>query len=410
MELGAPADEAAEGLLTSGSYSGALVDVRNLRKEYLTGRGRLVLFDSINLQLQKGDMLAIVGQSGAGKSTLLKVLSRIVEPTAGRVELRGRVGSLLEVGTGFHPELTGRENVYLNGSVLGMSRREIARSFDAIVAFSGVEKFLDTPVKRYSSGMYVRLAFAVAAHLEPEILIVDEVLAVGDAAFQRKCLGKIGEIARSGRTVLLVSHNAVAVRNLCTAAILLDGGRVIESGPTAAVLTAYLSGQQADARAEYDLSGIARSGGRRPVMRTVRLLDAVGRPTRHVVCGEPLTIEFDLRLEHAADTPQLGAGVDDQWGQRVFSVGSFLAPADLPALPAGDSTVRCHIPAVPLTPGRYTLSLSVGYALAELADQVEGLVAFDVEAGDYFGNGRLPSAELGQTLVRSGWSVAGGRA
>ncbi|WP_171470331.1 ABC transporter ATP-binding protein [Frigoriglobus tundricola] len=364
----------------------------------------------VSFEVKPGEVVGIIGRNGAGKSTLLKVLSRIVEPTEGRVELRGRVGSLLEVGTGFHPELTGRENVYLNGSVLGMSRREIARSFDAIVAFSGVEQFLDTPVKRYSSGMYVRLAFAVAAHLEPEILIVDEVLAVGDAAFQRKCLGKIGEIARSGRTVLLVSHNAVAVRNLCTAAILLDSGCVIASGPTAAVLNTYLSGQQADARAEYDLSGVARSGSRQPIMRAIRLLDGAGRPTRHVVCGEPLTIEFDVRLDRAADTPQLGAGVDDQWGQRVFSVGSFLAPDDLPALPAGDSTVRCHIPAVPLTPGRYTLSLSIGYALAELADQVEGLVAFDVEAGDFFGNGRLPSPELGQTLVRSDWSVRGGDA
>lgn len=372
--------------------------------------GDFLALQDVSFEVNPGTVVGIVGRNGAGKSTLLKVLSRIVEPTAGRVELRGRVGSLLEVGTGFHPELTGRENVFLNGSVLGMSRREIARSFDAIVAFAGVEQFLDTPVKRYSSGMYVRLAFAVAAHLEPEILIVDEVLAVGDAAFQRKCLGKIGEIARSGRTVLLVSHNAVAVRNLCTAAVLLDSGRVIRSGPTADVLTAYLSGQQADAQAEYDLSGVARSGGRQAIMRTVRLLDAAGRPTRHVVCGDPLTIEFDLKLERAADTPQLGAGVDDQWGQRVFSVGSFLAPDDLPALPAGASTVRCHIPAVPLTPGRYTLSLSIGYALAELADQVEGVVAFDVEAGDYFGNGRLPSADLGQTLVRSGWSVTGGHA
>jgi lipopolysaccharide transport system ATP-binding protein len=363
----------------------------------------------VSFEVKRGEVIGIVGRNGAGKSTLLKVLSRIVEPTSGRAELRGRVGSLLEVGTGFHPELTGRENVYLNGSVLGMSRREIARSFDAIVAFAGVEPFLDTPVKRYSSGMYVRLAFAVAAHLEPEILIVDEVLAVGDAAFQKKCLGKLGEFARSGRTVLLVSHNAAAVRSLCTSAVLLDGGRVVETGPPDVVLTTYLSGLQTDTRAEYDLSAVARAPGKQPIMRAVRLLDATGRPTRHVVCGEALTIEFDLHLDRPADTPQIGAGVDDRWGQRVFSVGSFLAPDDLPALPTGGSTVRCHIPAVALTPGRYTLSLSIGYALAELADQVEGLVAFDVEAGDYFGNGRLPSPELGQTLVRSNWAVIGGR-
>jgi lipopolysaccharide transport system ATP-binding protein len=335
------------------------------------------------------------------------VLSRIVEPTGGRVEVRGRMGSLLEVGTGFHPELTGRENVYLNGSILGMSRREIARKFDEIVAFSGVEKFLDTPVKRYSSGMYVRLAFAVAAHLEPEILVVDEVLAVGDAAFQKRCLAKLAQVARSGQTVLLVSHNTGAVRSLCTSAVLLDRGRVVTAGATDDVLAAYLGDRQADARVEYDLSAAPRPAGKQAILRAVRFLDAADRPARFVLCGDPFTLEFDLRFPHAVDTPQVGVGVDDRWGQRVFSVGSFLAPGDLPPLPAGDSTVRCRIPAVPLTPGRYTLSLSVGYTFAELVDQVEGVVAFDVEAGDFFGNGRLPTPDMGQTLVRSDWTVRG---
>jgi lipopolysaccharide transport system ATP-binding protein len=362
----------------------------------------------VSFEVQPGEVVGIVGRNGAGKSTLLKVLSRIVEPTSGRAEVRGRLGSLLEVGTGFHPELTGRENIYLNGSVLGMKHTEIARKFDEIVAFSGVEQFLDTPVKRYSSGMYVRLAFAVAAHLEPEILIVDEVLAVGDAGFQKKCLGKLSEVARSGRTVLLVSHNTAAVRNLCRSAILLDAGQVLKAGATDDVLTVYLSNQANDAKAEYDLSTAVRPLGRRPLIRAVRLLDASGRPAKFVMCGDPLTIEFDLRLDRPADTPQIGVGVDDTWGQRVFSVGSFLAPDDLAPLQAGDSTVRCHIPAIPLAPGRYTLSLSFGFALAELADQVEGVVAFDVEASDFYGNGRLPLPEHGQTLVRSAWSGTGG--
>ncbi len=190
----------------------------------------------LNLEIYPGERLGIVGRNGAGKSTLLRILSRITEPTSGRVELYGRVGSLLEVGTGFHPELTGRENIFLNGAILGMRRSEIERKFDEIVAFAEIERFLDTPVKRYSSGMYTRLAFAVAAHLEPEILIVDEVLAVGDAAFQKKCLGKMGEVAREGRTVLFVSHNLAAVRSLCSRAIWLDSGHVVGQGETVTVM------------------------------------------------------------------------------------------------------------------------------------------------------------------------------
>jgi lipopolysaccharide transport system ATP-binding protein len=200
--------------------------------------------NEVSFEVQPGDVVGIVGRNGAGKSTLLKILSRIIKPTKGFVEMKGRVGSLLEVGTGFHPELTGRENVYLNGSILGMARREIAAKFDEIVAFAEVEKFLDTPVKRYSSGMYVRLAFAVAAHLEPEILIVDEVLAVGDAAFQKKCLGKMGEVSMGGRTILFVSHNMQAVTRLCTKGIMLADGKIMATGGIEQVVQAYMSGGQ----------------------------------------------------------------------------------------------------------------------------------------------------------------------
>ena len=196
----------------------------------------------LDFEIRRGDAVGIIGRNGAGKSTLLKILSRITEPSAGRVTIRGRVASLLEVGTGFHPELTGRENIYLNGAILGMARSEIRHKFDEIVAFAEVEKFLDTPVKRYSSGMYVRLAFAVAAHLEPEILVVDEVLAVGDAEFQKKCLGKMGDVAHEGRTVLFVSHNMAAVRKLCTKGILLDHGNIVKTGSADAIVEAYSSG------------------------------------------------------------------------------------------------------------------------------------------------------------------------
>src|SRR5580692_9631401 len=225
-------------------------ELRNFaRKATDVARGRQIVqgdeieefyaLSDVSFSVRKGEVLGIVGRNGAGKSTLLKVLSRITEPTRGRVTLRGRVSSLLEVGTGFHPELTGRENIFLNGTILGMTRREIRKKFDEIVAFAGVDRFLDTPVKRYSSGMYVRLAFAVAAHLEPEILVVDEVLAVGDAAFQKKCLGKMNEVSRHGRTVLFVSHNIAALVNLCSRAVLIEQGRIVADGEPRAVTAQY---------------------------------------------------------------------------------------------------------------------------------------------------------------------------
>ena len=234
----------------------------------------------VSFEVPPGEVLGVVGRNGAGKSTLLKVLSRITEPTTGRVELRGRVGSLLEVGTGFHPELTGRENIYLNGAILGMKRREIARKFDEIVAFAEVEQFLDTPVKRYSSGMYMRLAFAVAAHLEPEILLVDEVLAVGDAEFQKKCLGKMGDVAGEGRTVLFVSHNMGAVQTVCRRALLLDHGRVKMIGPAEEVVAEYLkAGEAAD--------GVAAGRAPRPRRRRPVPLRGVPRPRLPRPAGRP---------------------------------------------------------------------------------------------------------------------------
>ena len=248
----------------------------------------------VNFQVHSGEVVGIIGRNGAGKSTLLKILARITEPTEGQVRLRGRSASLLEVGTGFHAELTGRENVYLNGSILGMKKAEIDRKFDEIVAFSEVEKFLDTPVKRYSSGMYVRLAFAVAAHLEPEILIVDEVLAVGDAEFQKKCLGKMQEVASGhGRTVLFVSHNMSAVQKLCPRAILLRQGRLVKDGPTEEVVGEYLSYLSTSAQTAFE-DNPERSGSGAVRLTAARILDEQGQPVRSLVAGTACLLRVPL--------------------------------------------------------------------------------------------------------------------
>src|SRR5262245_12805301 len=241
----------------------------------------------VSFEVQSGEVVGIIGRNGAGKSTLLKTLSQITRPTTGRVEINGRVGSLLEVGTGFHPELTGRENIYLNGSILGMSRKEIDRKFDEIVAFADIEKFLDTPVKRYSSGMYVRLAFAVAAHLEPEILIVDEVLAVGDAAFQKKCLGRMKTIGSEGRTVLFVSHNMSAMLALCRSALRIDQGRVVDIGETSSVVESYTRTLGTSAEGLVDLANHpSRQRGCQSLLKGIRFMNRDGEVTGCLVCGE----------------------------------------------------------------------------------------------------------------------------
>jgi lipopolysaccharide transport system ATP-binding protein len=242
----------------------------------------------VSFEVKQGEVLGIIGRNGAGKSTLLKILSRITEPTEGRVRIRGRVASLLEVGTGFHPELSGRENIYLNGAILGMGRAEIQKKFDEIVAFAEVEKFLDTAVKRYSSGMYVRLAFAVAAHLEPEVLIIDEVLAVGDAEFQKKCLGKMEAVSRHGRTVLFVTHNESAVRRLCTSAIVLESGSLISKGPVNEMLSTY--------RSRPNSTSIIRRGGH---LLGIEMVDSAGTPITDIGMGEP----FNFRASFI--TPQV---------------------------------------------------------------------------------------------------------
>jgi len=273
----------------------------------------------INFEIEQGDRVGIIGRNGAGKSTLLKILSRITEPTKGKISLRGRVASLLEVGTGFHPELTGRENIFLNGAILGMSRAEIRMKFDEIVAFAEVEKFLDTPVKRYSSGMYVRLAFAVAAHLEPEILIVDEVLAVGDAQFQKKCLGKMEDVSRNqGRAVLFVSHNMGIIAQLCTKGILLEKGRMVAAGEIRSVIDQYigLGASNEDLVYQVPLVGLNKPN----FFTKIFALDGQGNPTKEFPFDEPIRLRFDFKVNEYNSNLQIGIGLQDKYQSRILTI------------------------------------------------------------------------------------------
>jgi lipopolysaccharide transport system ATP-binding protein len=395
--------------LLTEAISGAVK--RPLRR--LTGRGELEAGDhardfwalrDVSLEVADGEVVGVVGHNGAGKTTLLKILSRITEPTRGEVDLYGRVGSLLEVGTGFHPELTGRENVYLNGAILGMPRTEITRKFDEIVEFAEVEQFLDTPVKRYSSGMYVRLAFAVAAHLEPEILIVDEVLAVGDVAFQRKCIGKMEDVGRDGRTVLFVSHNMAAVSNLCTRAVLLSEGRVVDEGPTDAVIARYL--QTADADGSVSLSDRHdRQGDATLRVERITFRDGAGLETPSIATGAPLTVDLEYSSANGAPLRNVVVGLafDTLLGQRVTQLNNEVEGTDLGNLPP-EGTIRCVVPAVPFNAGRYhvTFFVTVG---GTIADWVRKAVSLDVVTTDFYGSGRTLGAQDGVIVMPHAWTV-----
>jgi lipopolysaccharide transport system ATP-binding protein len=362
----------------------------------------------VSFDVQPGEVVGVIGRNGAGKSTLLKVLSRITEPTEGRVVTRGRVGSLLEVGTGFHHELTGRENIYLNGAICGMGRREIGRKFDDIVAFSEVGPFLDTPVKRYSSGMFVRLAFAVAAHLDPEVLLVDEVLAVGDSAFQKKCLGKMGEVSRSGRTILFVSHNMATILNLCDKVAVLERGQLVFFGPAEEGIEHYLhSGTTSHQGSEVDLTEHTnRRLGCKRILSGIRLLNSAGRPASEFLSGEAVTIELQTDAPEGVAKPCFAIGVEDTFGCRLFTLATYLTDGAPQYVGPGGKLV-CRLPELALAPGRYALSLNAGPLHAAWTDCVDQAVWFDVTASDYYGNGKLPDPEWGRVLVRSGWSLAG---
>lgn len=373
-------------------------------KNSLPSREEFWALKDVNFEVNEGEVVGIIGRNGAGKSTLLKILSRITEPTTGRVTLNGRVASLLEVGTGFHPELTGRENIYLNGSILGMSRAEITRKFDEIVAFAEVEKFLDTPVKRYSSGMYVRLAFAVAAHLEPEILVVDEVLAVGDAEFQKKCLGKMGEVARGGRTVLFVSHQLGMVETLCRSAILLRRGQVVTRGETGAVIRQYL-GDMTSPPSEEELTGTARSGTQEVVITRCWVEDEQGRVNGSVASGRSATVALEYRAT-VGPTSRVSFGVsfhtpNEVTVSLVYSDYQGVLFTNLPAT----GVVRFTLPRLPFSHGSYSVGARVLVNGTE-ADWPRGYLArLDVDAGDFYKAGQPFHSGIGPVLVEGEWSV-----
>ena len=369
-------------------------------------RDHIWALKGVGFELQQGEVVGIIGRNGAGKSTLLKVLARITEPTTGWVELHGRVGSLLEVGTGFHGELSGRENIYLNGAIMGMKRREIGRKFDEIVAFAEVEKFVDTPLKHYSSGMQARLAFAVAAHLEPEILIVDEVLAVGDIAFQKKCLGKMHDVSREGRTVLFVSHNMAAIESLCNSCLMLVEGELVAQGKPAEVVQRYLT---TELRSEVGPRALAKHPGRTgnsvPIMRSVAIFSGAESPTAAVRMGAPMSVRVTFNYSSQPLYPYLGVTVKNAQGEKILTVNNDFLPSFELSRPVSAGTITCDFKWLPLMPGTYVLDLFMGANPYEDLDVIHDAISFEVLPADFFGTGKLPEAAWGLIFWPATWRL-----
>lgn len=358
----------------------------------------------VSFEIQQGDRVGIIGRNGAGKSTLLKILSRITPPTKGRVEITGRLASLLEVGTGFHGDLSGRENIYLNGSILGMSKHEIDRKFDEIVAFAEVEQFLDTPVKRYSSGMYVRLAFAVAAHLEPEILIVDEVLAVGDAAFQKKCIGKMKDVSNGGRTILFVSHHMASIQSLCNKAIVLKKGMVdFPLSDTDQCLKHYLkdvvtqSKMQLAERTDRDGEGIFR-------FKNIIIKDKNGSVINAAQTGSDLIIEieFDLKRE-TLNNLSLAFTIYNDEGREMFTLANHISKAPFETVNKSN-VIQCLVKKLPLTNGTYMCNI-ISYKDGIIQDYIQEAYNLEVEEGDFFGTGKVVPTTQQSFLVENVWQL-----
>ena len=354
----------------------------------------------VSFDVKRGEVLGIIGRNGAGKSTLLKILSRITDPTTGSVDLYGRVGSLLEVGTGFHPELTGRENIYLNGAILGITQAELDRKLDEIVAFAEIEQFLDTPVKRYSSGMYLRLAFAAAAHLESEILLVDEVLAVGDTQFQKKCLGKMGDVAKGGRTILLVSHNMAAILSLCQRSYLLDHGKLQTEGQTAEVVEAYLQNFQTNSqvplRERTDRAGSARA-------RIISVSVKSALYSDIVRSGDSLRILVAYEGVSDLPNPRLVVGVYDLSGPALFRLDSEVV-GGLPGVIPHMGIIVCDTEPINLSPGLCSLNIAM-FVGGILADHVANAITICVEEADHFRSGRVFDRQHSLYLLKHRWNL-----
>jgi lipopolysaccharide transport system ATP-binding protein len=345
---------------------------------------RLLALDDVSFDVPAGQIVGIVGRNGAGKSTLLKILSRITAPTRGEVRLRGRLASLLEVGTGFHPELTGRENIFLNGAMLGMTRSDVARNFDAIADFAEIGEFLDTPVKRYSSGMYVRLAFAVAAHLEPEILVIDEVLAVGDHRFQRKCMDKMSQVGAQGRTILFVSHNMGAVRALCSRALWIHGGRLVADGTVDDVVSRYLKeGLDKEAAARY-----ADDASKDVQVCAVTLLDAAGRPSVHLDMLQPFTVRIEYAVHRPVSGVVIGCSLQTQYGESMVATADHdLDRGRLGTRAAGRHATQVTFPGGVFNSGTFTVVVGISVPGKYVYDRREALVFELYDSGSFVVDG-----------------------
>lgn len=373
-----------------------------------TSREILWALNDVSFSVPEGEIVGIIGGNGAGKSTLLKILSKITYPTSGSVRTRGRVASLLEVGTGFHEELTGRENVFLNGSILGMKRKEVERKMDAIINFSGVERFMETPIKRYSSGMRLRLGFAVAAHLDPDVLIVDEVLAVGDAGFQKKCLGAMEDLRSGGRTVLFVSHHMSAVENLCSRGIWIDRGRMKADGPIHDVIESYMStfADAAGTGAQIDNTDARRGSGEARFTR-VDILDQ-DRQTKNVIrSGDEVVIRLHYLAEKTIPFPSLGFRLVTETGALVTETGTWHHGLHLEALHQGAGHLDLDIEALNLMPGRYYLTLGLSGIDGHMYDWVEHGVRMDIEGGNIYNSGQKLDNKLGVVFFPQRWDLSG---
>ncbi len=375
--------------------------VRRIRHPFARAeREQFWAVKDVTFDVARGEVLGLIGSNGAGKSTLLKILSRITEMSEGEVDLYGRVGSLLEVGTGFNQELTGRENIFLNGAILGMTRSEIRGQFDAIVAFAGVERFLDTPVKHYSSGMYVRLAFAVAAHLRSEILIVDEVLAVGDIDFQRQCLGKMRDVATDGRTVLLVSHNMAAVGNLCSRAVLLRNGRLALVGDVAEAVAAYSMHEESilvgDLRDRHD-----RAGRGEIRAASISISGSDGELTRSIRFGHPFDIVIDYEARHAIDNVLISVSLNMLDGTRIATLSSGFRNERF-SVSKGAGRLACRLAGLPLRPDTYSIDVFI-HGDHAFHDYVERAMTFDIAPRDVYGTGRMPQRSEGALIAEYHW-------
>jgi len=361
---------------------------------------------NVSFDVGEGEVVGIIGKNGAGKSTLLKILSKITYPTEGNIKVNGRVASLLEVGTGFHEELTGRENIYLNGSILGMRKRQVDERFDAIVAFSGVEQFIDTQIKRYSSGMRLRLGFAVAAHLEPDVLIVDEVLAVGDAGFQKKCLDAMEGLRSGGRTVLFVSHNLAAVENLCSRGIWLDGGKVCKDGGAREVILAYMASFAGSPTAESTLVDSENRLGSGEIRYTrVEYLGPDRTPCALTRSGDKLVIRFHYHAEKTIRYPSFGFRIFTNMGTLITESGNVIHGVDVPRVEPGDGYIEVEIESLNLLPAQYYLSLWITEPGGKPIYDGDVRVVLEVEPANIYASGRTPTSRHGIAYFPQRWSV-----